>query len=47
MFKEKNARNRVEKNFVFQRYIFRIQSVKTPIGLHREGGKSNLSDRGP
>ena len=34
------------KIFIFQRDVFRIQSDKTPIGLHGEGGKSNLSDRG-
>ena len=28
---------------IFQRDIFRIQSGKSPIGLHGEGGKSNLS----
>ena len=27
--------------------IFVIQRNKTPIGLHREGGKTNFSDRGP
>ena len=45
MFEEQNAKNRIEKSSFFN--IFRIQSGKTPIGLHGEGGKSNLSDRGP
>ena len=36
-----------EKIFIFQWDIFRIQSDKTPIGLHGKGGKSSLSDRGP
>ena len=35
------------KIFIYQRNIFRIQSDKTPIGLHGEGRMSNLSDRGP
>ena len=44
-------KNRTEKSsmryLLFQWDIFRIQSDKTPIGLHGKGGKSNLSDRGP
>ena len=32
---------------IFQPYIFRIKSNKTPTGLRGEGGKSNLSDGGP
>ena len=35
------------KIFIYQRDIFRIHRDKTHIGLHGEGGKSNLSDRGP
>ena len=27
--------------------IFRIQRDKTPIGLNGEGGKPNLTDKGP
>ena len=44
--KEWNAKNRTEKNLNFSWDILRIQSDKTPIGLHGDGGKSNLSDRG-
>ena len=40
-------KSRIKKIFNFQWDIFRIQSDKTPIGLHGKGGKSNLSDRGP
>ena len=47
MVKEQNAKNRIEKIFLFQWDIFRIQSGKTPIELHGEGGKSNLSEKGP
>ena len=35
------------KIFICPWDIFRIQSDKTFIGLHAEGGKSNLSERGP
>ena len=45
MFKEWNAKNRIEKSSFFK--ILRILSDKTPIGLHGEGGKSNLFERGP
>ena len=41
-----NLKSGMQKT-IFQRDIFRMQSDKTPIGLHGEGGKSNLSDRGP
>ena len=37
----------LKKIFIFQRDIFRTASGKTPIGLNGEGGKSNLSVRGP
>ena len=37
-------KNRIEKSLFFN--MFKIQSDKTPIGLHGDGGKSNLSDRG-
>ena len=47
MFEEQNVKNRIEKIFIYQRDIFRIQSGKTPIGLHGEGGKSNFSEEGP
>ena len=33
------------KIFNYQWDVFRIQSDKTPIGLHGEGRKSNLSDK--
>ena len=39
-------KNRIEKIFIYEWGIFRIQSDKIPIGLHGEEGKSNLSDRG-
>ena len=35
------------KIFIFQWDILRIQNDKIPIGLHGEGEKSSLSDRGP
>ena len=47
MFKEQNAKNRIVKSAFFNEISLGKKSGKTPIGLHREGGKSNLSDRGP
>ena len=46
-FKEWNAKNRIKKNFIFQWDILRIQRDKTPIGLHGERGKSNLTEGEP
>ena len=43
--KSRMQKNRIEKIFIFQRDIFTIQSGKTIIGLHGEGGKLNLSDK--
>ena len=42
-FKEWNAKNRIEKYSFFNEISL---EYKTPIELHGEGGKSNLSDRG-
>ena len=35
------------KIFILQWDTLRIKSDRTPIGLHAEGGKSNLSNKGP
>ena len=37
----------LKKIFIYQWDIFRIQSDKTLIESHGEGGKTNLSDREP
>ena len=40
--KEQNAKNRINNIFIFRGDIFRKQSDETPVGLHGEGGTSDL-----
>ena len=46
MFKEQNAKNRTEKFAFFNEISLEYKAVKLP-QVYMEGGKSNLSDRGP
>ena len=45
--KSRMQETELKKIFIFQWDISRIQSGETPIGLHGEGEKPNLSDEPP